>query len=145
MQDLDSPHLSEAKRSCSLVAPVHLHASVKTSTLKEQLARLGRNTTNDERLFHIFIFIIIIINILLGYIHYGGICSDNSYCHLYCALFTLSPLSLPLSILPTPLKAIARGFLVLFHIGIRSPSIISHCLNLLPSSSPIHTLPIFQS
>jgi hypothetical protein len=28
------------------------------------------------------------------------------------------PLSLPLNPLPTPLKAIARGFLVLFHIAI---------------------------
>jgi hypothetical protein len=57
--------------------------------------------------------------------------------YLYCTLFTLHPSSLPLNLLLTPLKAIARGFFVLFHIGIWSPSVI-HChLNLLPSPSPL--------
>jgi hypothetical protein len=60
----------------------------------------------------------------------------------------------PVNSLPAPLKAIARGFLVLFHIGIGSPSTIYHHLNLLPSPSPhpqvppythTHTLPILQS
>jgi hypothetical protein len=71
---------------------------------------------------------------------------------LYCTLFTLPPSSLPLSSLPTPLKALARGFLVLFHIGIWSPSTIYCHLNL-HSPSPshkythIHThrVPILQS
>jgi hypothetical protein len=51
-------------------------------------------------------------------------------------------LSLPLNPLPTPPKAIARGFLVLFHIGIWSPSTIYHHLNLLPSPSPFPLLPL---
>jgi hypothetical protein len=47
-----------------------------------------------------------------------------------------------LSPLPTPLKAIAKGFLVLFHIGIWNPSTIYCHLNLLPSPS---SLPVVHS
>jgi hypothetical protein len=61
-------------------------------------------------------------------------------------------LSLPLSPFPTPLKAIARGLIVLFHIGIGSPSTIYRHLNILPSPSPLptsthpsYTVPILQS
>jgi hypothetical protein len=56
---------------------------------------------------------------------------------------------------PHPIKAIERNLLVLFHIGIGSPSTIYHHLNLLPSHSPLpqgsttqthtHTVPILQS
>jgi hypothetical protein len=50
---------------------------------------------------------------------------------------------------PMPLRAIARGFLALFHLGIWSPSTIHRHLNLLPSpslpASPAHTMPILQS
>jgi hypothetical protein len=62
--------------------------------------------------------------------------------------------SLPLSFVPPtppiPLKAIARGFFVLFHIGLWSPPIIYPHLNLLHSHFPIpqvppHTVPILQS
>jgi hypothetical protein len=43
--------------------------------------------------------------------------------------------------LPKPLKAIARGFLVLFHIGTWSPSTIYPQLSLLSSPSPSHYYP----
>jgi hypothetical protein len=36
---------------------------------------------------------------------------------ILCVIYT-APLTLPLSSLPAPLKAIARGFLVLFHVGL---------------------------
>jgi hypothetical protein len=52
----------------------------------------------------------------------------------------LSPLSLPLNSLPASPKAIAKGFLVLLHIGIWSPSTIYRHLNLLPSPSPFPLL-----
>jgi hypothetical protein len=39
--------------------------------------------------------------------------------------------------LPTPHKAIIRGFLVLFHIDMWSPFTIYHHLNLLPSPFPL--------
>jgi hypothetical protein len=54
------------------------------------------------------------------------------------------PSSLPFGSLPTPLKAIARGFLVLFHIGIWNLSTIFHHLNLLPSLSPLLLVPFPQ-
>jgi hypothetical protein len=57
---------------------------------------------------------------------------------LYCTLFTFPPSPLPLSPFPTLPKAIARGFLVLFHIGIWSPSTIYPHLNLLHSPFPSH-------
>jgi hypothetical protein len=44
----------------------------------------------------------------------------------------------PTNLLPTPLKAIARGFFVLFHIDIWSPSTIFPHLHLLLSPSPSH-------
>jgi hypothetical protein len=47
----------------------------------------------------------------------------------------------PLSPFPIPLKAIARGFLVLFHIGLWSPSTIYCHLNLLPSPPPLTSSP----
>jgi hypothetical protein len=62
----------------------------------------------------------------------------------------LPPLFLPFNPLPTLLKAIASGFLVLFHICIWSPSTTYHHLNLLSPSSlplvpPTHTLYLFYS
>jgi hypothetical protein len=51
------------------------------------------------------------------------------------------PIILPLNPLPTLLTAIARGFLILFHIGIWSPSTLYCHLNLLPSPSPFPLLP----
>jgi hypothetical protein len=55
-----------------------------------------------------------------------------------------------MSLFPNPLKAIARGFLALFHIGIWSPSTIHGHLNLFSSPStlplvpsPPHTLCLF--
>jgi hypothetical protein len=69
---------------------------------------------------------------------------------LYIIYIALSFLCL--NLLPTPLKAIARSFLVLFHISIWSPSIIYCHLSLLPSPSPpststpyTHIVPILQS
>jgi hypothetical protein len=59
------------------------------------------------------------------------------------------PIVLPLSLLPTSLKAIARGFRVLFHIGIWSPSTIYRhflhppCSHYYPPHA--HTVPILQS
>jgi hypothetical protein len=48
----------------------------------------------------------------------------------------IAPIVSPSQPHPNPLKAIARGFLVLFHIGIWSPLTIYLHLNLLPSLSP---------
>jgi hypothetical protein len=59
-------------------------------------------------------------------------------CH---TLVTLSPSSLPLNPFSTPLKAIARSFLVLFHIDIWSPSTTHHRPNLLPSPFHLPLLP----
>jgi hypothetical protein len=63
---------------------------------------------------------------------------------------TLPPIISPPQPLPAPLKAIARDFLVLFHIGIWSLSSIYHHLNLFHSPSPLplvspHTLYLFYS
>jgi hypothetical protein len=54
----------------------------------------------------------------LGYIHCtgGSIVAIPNRLILYIA--TSPPLSLPLNPFPTPLKAVARGFFVLFHVGI---------------------------
>jgi hypothetical protein len=90
------------------------------------------------------------LKFVLAYIHDVGGSYWQFWLDLYCTLVSLPPLSLPLSCLPTPLKATARGFLVLFHIGIWSPSSTIYChLNLLssPSSLPLipslHTLAYF--
>jgi hypothetical protein len=69
---------------------------------------------------------------------------------LYCTLVSSPSPSLPLYPLPTPLQAITRGFIVLFHLGIWSPSTMFLHLNLLRSPSslsqaPPHTVPILQS
>jgi hypothetical protein len=70
-----------------------------------------------------------------------GIHNDNSD-GLSFTLVTLSPSSIcPLNHLPTPLKAIARDFFVLFHIGIWSPPTIYPHLNLFPSPSTHLYLP----
>jgi hypothetical protein len=54
---------------------------------------------------------------------------------LYCTLVR-SPLpSLPLDPFPSPLQTIARGFFVLFHMGMLNPSIMFLYLNLLRSPS----------
>jgi hypothetical protein len=58
---------------------------------------------------------------------------------LICTLFTLPPSSLPLGPLPTTLNAVARGFLVLFHRGIWSPSTLYRHLNLVYPPSPTST------
>jgi hypothetical protein len=63
----------------------------------------------------------------------GGIHSDNSK---YRTLVRSPPRSLPLSLLPTTLKAIARGFFVLFPIGIWNLSTTYTYLNFLHSPSP---------
>jgi hypothetical protein len=67
-------------------------------------------------------------------------------------IVTLPASSFRLNLLPVPLNAIERGFLVLFPRGIRSPSTIYYHLNLFihppPSTSnPPHThiVPILQS
>jgi hypothetical protein len=78
-------------------------------------------------------FIFNFINFLLGYIHYArGIQTDNS---IWLILYISYIISLNLFL--TPFKAIARGFLVLFHIGIWSLSTIYHHLNLLCSPFPL--------
>jgi hypothetical protein len=59
---------------------------------------------------------------------------------LYCMLVTSPPSSLPLDPLPAPLKAIARGFFVLFRISIWSPSTKFPHLNAL--HSPSHKYPL---
>jgi hypothetical protein len=53
----------------------------------------------------------------------------------------MAPIVSPPLPFPTPLKAIARGFLVLFHIGIWSPPTIYHHLNLLSSPSLLSIYP----
>jgi hypothetical protein len=75
--------------------------------------------------------------------------TENVFLFL-CVLFNSFHLStFPLSRLCNPLKAIARGFFVLFHVSIWSPSTIFPHLHLLhstpsPTSAP-HTVPILQS
>jgi hypothetical protein len=69
---------------------------------------------------------------------------------LYCTLVRSPLLSLPLNPIPTLLKTITRGFFVLLHVGMWSPSTIFPYLNLLHSLTPPtntlqHTVPIFQS
>jgi hypothetical protein len=59
---------------------------------------------------------------------------------LYIIYIALS--SLRLNPLPKPLKAVARGFLVLFHIGIQSPSTIYYNLLLFFLSPPTSTPPL---
>jgi hypothetical protein len=59
----------------------------------------------------------------------------TSLIRLILYVIYITPSSLPLSPFPNPLKAIARGFLVLFHIDIQNPSTIYCHLNLLPSPS----------
>jgi hypothetical protein len=61
---------------------------------------------------------------------------------LYCTSVTSSTPSLPLDTLHAALKAIARGFLALFHINIRSQSTIFSHLNLLVSPSPLQQVPL---
>jgi ABC-type iron transport system FetAB permease component len=56
---------------------------------------------------------IIVINFLLGYIH-----DTEGFVVVILYIIYIAPWSHPLSPLPTPLQAIARGFLLLFHIGI---------------------------
>jgi hypothetical protein len=67
---------------------------------------------------HIFL----IINFLLGYVCYTA---GDSYWQfqidLYCTLISSPPSSLPLNPLLAPLKTIARGFFVLFHIKYMKP------------------------
>jgi hypothetical protein len=62
---------------------------------------------------------VLLTNFLLEYIHcMGGIHSDNSdYTYIIHWLARPHRLS-PSPPIPTPLKAIARGFLAQFHIGI---------------------------
>jgi hypothetical protein len=66
-------------------------------------------------------------------------------------LVRLPPSSLPFNSLPAPLKALARGFSVLFHTSIWSSSTVYHHLNLLihlplPLLPPHpYTVPILQS
>jgi hypothetical protein len=84
--------------------------------------------------------------------HYMGGFIVTIWLEVYCTLIESSPLSLSLKTLPAPLKAIARIFLVLFHIGIWSPSTIYPHLNCLHSPFPLplislppYTVPILQS
>jgi hypothetical protein len=62
-------------------------------------------------------------------------------------IYIVPPWSLPFNSFPTPLKAIARDFLVLFHMKsinhILSPQSPSFTL-LLPTSPSTHTVPILQ-
>jgi hypothetical protein len=67
---------------------------------------------------------------------------------LYCTLVTSPPSSLFLNPLLAPLKTIAGGFFVLFHIGMWSPSTIyphHHSPFLFPLVLHTHTVPILQS
>jgi hypothetical protein len=74
--------------------------------------------------------------ILLGNIHYTGGFTVTNPIRLVLYIISIAPITSPTQPPPTPLKAIARGFLVLFHIGIWSPSTTYHHLNLLPSPYP---------
>jgi hypothetical protein len=78
-------------------------------------------------------------SVLLGYIHCtGGYSLWQFQIGLHCTLVRLSPASLhPPQLPPTPLKAIVRGFIVLFRICIWSPSAIFPHLHLLHSPSPL--------
>jgi hypothetical protein len=60
---------------------------------------------------------------------------------LYCTLVRSPPPSLPLEPLPVSLKTIARGFFVLFHVSIWSPSTIYPHLNFLHSPFHPHKYP----
>jgi hypothetical protein len=78
----------------------------------------------------------------------GGICSDNSN-KTYIVHYLHCPHRLPLNSLPTPLKATARDFLVLFHLVYEVH--LPYTVTFLPSPSPYYylpppyTVPILQS
>jgi hypothetical protein len=89
-----------------------------------------------KNLDFIWIFKIIIHNLFIWYICYGG---GFMTIPISLILVALPPYpTLPLHPLPVPLKAVARDFFVLFHIGIWSPSTIYHHHNLLHSPSTSH-------
>jgi hypothetical protein len=63
--------------------------------------------------------------LLLGYIHYVGGFKMTILIRFILYIIYICPIFLPLSPLPTLPKAIARGFVLLFHIGIQSLSTIT--------------------
>jgi hypothetical protein len=81
----------------------------------------------------------IIIKFSLGNIHYTGGFIVTILIRLILYIICIAPIVSTLQPTPTPLKAITRGYLALFHVGIWRPSTIYHHLNLLLSSSPPHT------
>jgi hypothetical protein len=85
------------------------------------------------------VFFFLIINILLGYIHYTGEgFAMTILIRPILYIVYIVPGIYPFRPFPIPLKAIARGFVVLLHKGIWSPSTIYHHLNPLSSHSPSH-------
>jgi hypothetical protein len=58
------------------------------------------------------------VNFLLGYVCCTGGFSVTIPNRLTLYIGWITPQSLPLDLLPAPLAAIARGFFVLFHVGI---------------------------
>jgi hypothetical protein len=83
-----------------------------------------------------------IINFLLGYIHYmGGFTVTILIRLILYIIYIASIVSTPQPLRHPTCKASAGGFSVLFHIGLWSPSIIYHQLNLLSSPSPFPLIP----
>jgi hypothetical protein len=103
---------------------------------------------------YVCMYLFVFSPFLLGYIY----CSEGIHCDrqfqigLYCTLVRSLPPSLTLNPLPTPLKAIAREFIVLFHTSTWYPSTIFtfpylHFLHIpfpFPQVLP-HTVPILYS
>jgi hypothetical protein len=124
-----------------------IHAESNIQTPAFHRVRTSEQLVN---LLTSFFWVPILINFFkLGYIHYiGEIHSDNSSLILH--IIYITPIISPFNPLPITLKAMSRDFLVLFHIGMWTPSTIYHHLNLLPSPSPLllptpHTLCLFYS
>jgi hypothetical protein len=78
---------------------------------------------------------------LLGYICYTGEFIVIFFIRFILYISYITPWSLPLNLLPASLRAIARGFFIVFHIGTSCPSIIYCHLNLLNLPSHPHLYP----
>jgi hypothetical protein len=141
-----------SKKGLEFRAKMWVPAGSSLSYLGVWNRRIDLAQNSDQPLFKknggLMVFILSLFSILLGYIHcIGGIHCGNSKwpyivhclnCHLHY---------LPLS---TPNKAIARDFIIVFHICIWNPSTICTHFHLLhwPSSSynfDPHTVPILKS
>jgi hypothetical protein len=94
------------------------------------------NISEPDWFLHLPFIFLCFTKFSLEYIHYTG-WGVTIPIRLLLYISYIAPLSLPLNPLPVPLKTIARGFFVLFHIAIWNPSIIYLHLNLLHSPPPL--------